>query len=79
MIGNGVRKTLAAVTNNDSIIFAAVLLMSMEERIWETALPLPSANKTTQQHLSYFLLKAKCWLRGGVGGQLPKKGIMMLC
>ena len=41
MIGNGVRKTLAAVTNNDSIIFAAVLLMSMEERIWETALPLP--------------------------------------
>ena len=41
MIGNGVRKTLAAVTNSDSVIFAAVLLMSMEERIWETALPLP--------------------------------------
>ena len=36
-------------------------------RFWETAhLPLPQANTTT-----YFLLRAKVWLRGGVGEQFP--------
>ena len=36
---------------------------------WETAhLPLPYAIIIT-----YFSLRAKCWLRGGVGGQFPKK------
>ena len=35
---------------------------------WETAhLPLPYANIIT-----YFSLRAKCWLRGGVGGQFPR-------
>ena len=35
---------------------------------WETAhLPLPKANINT-----YYSLRAKCWLRGGVGGQLPR-------
>ena len=35
-------------------------------RFWETAhLPLPQANIKT-----YFSLTAKCWLGGGVGGQL---------
>ena len=61
MIGNGVRKTLAAVTNNDSIIFAAVLLMSMEERIWETAYPSP---KPTRQHNNTCLTS---YLRQNVG------------
>ena len=33
----------------------------------ETAhLPLPKANINT-----YFSLRAKCWIRGGVGGQFP--------
>ena len=37
-------------------------------RFWETAqLPLPWANINT-----YFSLKAKCWLRRGVGGQFPR-------
>ena len=36
---------------------------------WETAhLPLPSADINTD-----FLLRAECWLRGGVGGQLTKR------
>ena len=30
-------------------------------------LPLPQVNITT-----YFSLRAKCWVRGGVGGQIPK-------
>ena len=35
---------------------------------WETAhLPLPYANINT-----YFSFRAKCWLRGGVGGQFPE-------
>ena len=35
---------------------------------WETAhLPLPQVNINTS-----FSLKAKCWLRGGVGGQFPR-------
>ena len=35
---------------------------------WETAhLPLPYANINT-----YFSFRAKCWLRGGVGGQFPR-------
>ena len=34
---------------------------------WETAhLPLPYANINT-----YFSFRAKCWFRGGVGGQFP--------
>ena len=46
MIGNGVRKTLAAVTNSDSVIFAGVVDVHGRTyaviRIWETAhLPLP--------------------------------------
>ena len=57
MIGNGVRKTLAAVTNNDSVIFAAVLLMSMEE------LPYPSP-KPTRQHNNTCLTS---YLRQNVG------------
>ena len=37
-------------------------------RFWETAhLPLPLANINT-----YFSLKAKCLLRGGVGGQFTR-------
>ena len=37
-------------------------------RFWENAhLPLPWANINT-----YFSLKAKCCLRGGVGGQFPR-------
>ena len=37
-------------------------------RFWETAhLPLPQANINT-----YFSLRAKCWLRGGVGGLFPR-------
>ena len=37
-------------------------------RCWETAHPpLPKANINT-----YFLLRAKWWLRGGVGGQFPR-------
>ena len=36
---------------------------------WETAhLPLPYAIIIT-----YYSLRAKCWLRGGVGGQFPQK------
>ena len=36
-------------------------------RFWETAhLPLPQAIINT-----YFSLRAKCWLKGGVGGQFP--------
>ena len=36
---------------------------------WETAhLPLPYAII-----IAYFSLRAKCWLRGGVGGQFPQK------
>ena len=35
---------------------------------WETAhLPLPYANI-----YSYFSFRAKCWLRGGVDGQIPR-------
>ena len=35
---------------------------------WETAhLPLPKANINT-----YFSFRAKCWLKGGVGGQFPR-------
>ena len=35
---------------------------------WEFAhLPLPKGNIIT-----YFSLRAKCWLRGGVGGQFPR-------
>ena len=47
MIGNGVRMTLAAITNNDSVIFAGVVDVhgrahAVIIRIWETAhLPLP--------------------------------------
>ena len=47
MIGNGVRMTLAAVTNNDSVIFAGVVdvhgrAYAVIIRIWETThLPLP--------------------------------------
>ena len=38
-------------------------------RFWETAhLPLPSANIN-----AYLSLLAKCWLRGGGGGQFPRK------
>ena len=38
---------------------------------WETAhLPLPYTNINT-----YFSLRAKCWLRGGVGRQFPKKRV----
>ena len=34
-------------------------------RFWETAdIPLPLANMNT-----YFSLRAKCWLKGGVGRQ----------
>ena len=37
-------------------------------RFWETAhLPLSKANIDT-----YLSLRAKCWLRGGVGGQFPR-------
>ena len=37
---------------------------------WETAhLPLPQVNINT-----YFLLRAKGWIRGGVGGQFPRTG-----
>ena len=37
-------------------------------RFWETAhLPLPQTNINT-----YFSLRAKCWCRGGVGGQFPR-------
>ena len=47
MIGNGVRKTLAAVINSDSVIFAGVVdvhgrTYAVIIRIWQTAhLPLP--------------------------------------
>ena len=35
---------------------------------WETAhLPLPSAYINT-----YLSLREKCWLKGGVGGQIPR-------
>ena len=42
-------------------------------RFWETTnLPLPQVNINT-----YFSLRAKCWLWGGVGGQFSQKRIMI--
>ena len=41
-----------------------LLTVSSEETVH---LPLPKANINT-----YFSLRAKCWLRGGVGGQFPR-------
>ena len=44
-------------------------------RFWEIAhLPLAEANINT-----YFLLRAKCWLRGGVGGQFPRNVTCFVC
>ena len=45
------------------------LILAQEELHlrWPHHLPLPYANINT-----YFSLGAKCWLRGGVGGQFPK-------
>ena len=44
---------------------------------WETAHPpLPKANINT--YFSY-LLRAKCWLRGGVGGKFPRSIYWFSC
>ena len=48
------------------LLFIAVYIHWINVGFWETAhLPVPEANIIT-----YFSLKAKCWLRGGIGGQI---------
>ena len=55
--------------SNGSTVFCTLELhVKINLGFQETAhLPLPQANINT-----YFSFRAKCWLRGGVGGQFPR-------
>ena len=67
----GIHKAKKA-QNLHSFLFSSKYRARVGKRVLEkmAQLPLPKANINT-----YFLLREKRWLRGGVGGQFPRNGV----